>query len=328
MPIIVTGSIATDHLMQFPGRFTDSLLPDQLDRVSLSFLVDELLVRRGGVAANICFTMGQLGANPVLLDAVGADFPDYGSWLERHGVDISHVHVFDDVQTARFVCTTDQEMNQIGSFYAGAMARARLIELGPVVSKVGPVDLVMISAGDPAAMVQHAQECRQRGIPYGADPSQQLARLEGPEAAELVSGARFLFSNDYELGLLKAKTGWTDADVLTHVEYRITTLGSKGVEIVAADGSLLHVPVVGETAKVDPTGVGDAFRGGFLAGLHRGLGLERAAQLGSLMATLVLETVGTQEYTFDPVVAGQRLRDGYGEAAADEIIAAMQFATV
>lgn len=326
MPIIVTGSIATDHLMQFPGKFTDSLVADQLHRVSLSFLVDELLVRRGGVAANICFSMGQLGADPVLLDAVGADFPDYASWLERHGVDVSHVRVFDDVQTARFVCTTDQDMNQIGSFYAGAMARAREIELGPVVSAIGDVDLVMISAGDPAAMVRHAQECRQRGLPFGADPSQQLARLEGPEAAELVTGAKFLFSNDYELGLLKQKTGWSDDDVRGAVEYRVTTLGANGVEIVSKDGSRLHVPVVGETAKVDPTGVGDAFRGGFLAGLHRGLNHERSAQLGSLMATLVLETVGTQEYTFDAASAVERLRDGYGAEAADEIVRAMRFA--
>ena len=156
MPIVVTGSIATDHLMHFPGKFVDSLLPDQLHRVSLSFLVDDLVVRRGGVAANICFGMGLLGVAPVLLDAVGADFDDYASWLQRHGVDTSHVHVFGDVQTARFVCTTDDEMNQIGSFYAGAMARSREIEIAPVATSLGAIDLVMISAGDPEAMVRHA----------------------------------------------------------------------------------------------------------------------------------------------------------------------------
>lgn len=328
MPIIVTGSIATDHLMHFPGKFTDSLLPDQLHRVSLSFLVDDLVVRRGGVAANICFGMGLLGVRPVLLDAVGADFDDYASWLERHGVDCSHVRVFGEVQTARFVCTTDDAMNQIGSFYAGAMARAREIELGPVAASQSSVELVMISAGDPAAMVRHAEECRQRGYAFGADPSQQLARMDGVDIAQLVQGAELLFSNDYELGLMQSKTGWTAQQVLDSVGHRITTLGSKGVEIVASDGSRLAVSVVPEIAKVDPTGVGDAFRSGFLAGRFRGLGFERSAQLGSLMATLALETVGTQEYTFEPAEAITRLEGSYGADAAVEIAGAMGFVAV
>ncbi len=314
--------------MHFPGKFTDSLLPDQLHRVSLSFLVDDLVVRRGGVAANIAFGMGLLGIRPILLDAVGADFDDYASWLSRHGVDCSHVHVFSEVQTARFVCTTDDDMNQIGSFYAGAMARAREIELGPVVDAVGSVDLVMISAGDPAAMVRHAEECRQRGLTFAADPSQQLARMDGVDAAKLVAGAEFWFSNDYELGLLLSKTGWTEAELMSKVGHRITTLGSKGVEIVGADGSRLHVPVVPELAKIDPTGVGDAFRAGFVAGRYRGLTFERSAQLGSLMATLVLETIGTQEYLFEPSTAITRLSDCYGETAATEIASAMGFVSV
>ena len=328
MPIVVTGSIATDHLMHFPGKFVDSLLPDQLHRVSLSFLVDDLVVRRGGVAANICFGMGLLGVGPVLLDAVGADFDDYASWLQRHGVDTSHVHVFGDVQTARFVCTTDDEMNQIGSFYAGAMARSREIEIAPVAAAVGGIDLVMISAGDPAAMVRHAEECRQRGYTFAADPSQQLARMEGPDVAKLVTGAELWFSNDYELGLLLSKTGWTEPQFMEQVGHRITTLGSKGVDIVASDGSRLHVPVVPELAKVDPTGVGDAFRSGFVAGRYRGLSFERSDQLGSLMATLVLETIGTQEYAFDPAAAVVRMADCYGQDAATEIAKAMVFVTV
>ncbi len=327
MPIVVTGSIATDHLMHFPGKFVDSLLPDQLHRVSLSFLVDDLVVRRGGVAANICFGMGLIGVSPVLLDAVGADFDDYASWLERHGVDCSHVHVCKDVQTARFVCTTDDEMNQIGSFYAGAMARSREIEIGPVAAALGAIDLVMISAGDPAAMVRHAQECRQRGYTFAADPSQQLARMDGPDVATLVTGAELWFSNDYELGLLLSKTGWSESQFMDQVGHRITTLGSKGVDIVASDGSRLHVPVVPELAKVDPTGVGDAFRSGFVGGRYRGLSFERSAQLGSLMATLVLETIGTQEYTFDPAVATVRMADCYGQDAAAEIAKAMGFVT-
>jgi adenosine kinase len=328
VPIVVTGSIATDHLMHFPGKFTDSLLPDQLHRVSLSFLVDDLVVRRGGVAANICFGMGLLGVRPILLDAVGADFDDYASWLERHGVDCSFVHVFQDVQTARFVCTTDDAMNQIGSFYAGAMARSREIEIGPVAAAGSGIDLVMIGAGDPSAMVRHAQECRERGFTFAADPSQQLARMDGVDVAKLAAGAELWFSNDYELGLLLSKTSWTESQLLERIGHRVTTLGSKGVDIVASDGSRLHIPVVPELAKVDPTGVGDAFRSGFLAGRFRSLSFERSAQLGSLLATLVLETTGTQEYTFDPGSAMVRLADCYGAESADEISHAMGFVTV
>ena len=323
MPIAVCGSIATDHLMHFPGRFSESLLPDQLHRVSLSFLVDDLVVRRGGVAPNICFGMAALGLNPVLVGAAGADFGDYDSWLTRHGVDCSKVHRCEDVQTARFVCTTDEDMNQIASFYAGAMARAREIELGPIAAAYGGLDLVVIAADDPAAMVRHSQECRERGYRFAADPSQQLARMEGDDVAELVRGADLLLTNDYELGLLKSKTGWSDRAVLDVVGHRVTTLGSQGVEIVAADGSRLAVPALPEKSKVDPTGVGDAFRAGFLAGRSLALSFERAAQLGSLMATLTLETVGTQEYQLDTAVARVRLADAYGEDAAAEIAVAL-----
>jgi adenosine kinase len=319
MPIAVSGSIATDHLMHFPGRFADSLLPDQLHRVSLSFLVDDLVVRRGGVAPNICFGMALLGLHPVLVGAAGTDFADYESWLTRHGVDCSKVHLCDDVQTARFVCTTDDEMNQIASFYAGAMARAREIEIEPIARAYGGLDLVVISADDPAAMVRHSEECRDRGYRFAADPSQQLARMDGPEVASLITGASVLFTNDYELGLLRSKTGWSNEKILAAVGYRVTTLGSKGVEIVSSDGSRLTVGALPEKSKTDPTGVGDAFRAGFLAGTAQGLTLERSAQLGSLMATLTLETIGTQEYQLDSDVARVRLADAYGEDAAADI---------
>ncbi len=325
VPIAVAGSIATDHLMHFPGRFVDTLLPDQLHRVSLSFLVDDLVVRRGGVAPNICFGMALLGLRPVLVGAAGADFGEYDGWLTRHGVDCTHVHRSDDVQTARFVCTTDDEMNQIASFYAGAMSRAREIELAPIARAYGGLDLVVISADDPEAMVRHSQECRERGYPFAADPSQQLARIDGPQVASLITGASLLFTNDYELGLLQSKTGWSADKILASVGYRVTTLGSKGVEIVAADGSRVAVGALPEKSKTDPTGVGDAFRAGFLAGRARSLGLERSAQLGSLMATLTLETVGTQEYTLDADVARVRLADAYGEDAAAEIAVALDW---
>jgi len=315
----VTGSIATDHLMHFPGRFSDQLLPDQLDRVSLSFLVDELELRRGGVAANICFGMGQLGLRPVLLGAVGRDFAEYRSWLERHGVDCESVHVSEVAHTARFVCTTDDDMCQIASFYAGAMSEARLIELAPVAERVGGLDLVLVGANDPAAMLRHTYECRQRGYPFAADPSQQLARMSGTEIRELVEGAAYLLTNDYEKGLLESKTGWSDAEVLARVDVRVTTHGARGAVIEATGSRPIAVPVVPEERKVDPTGVGDAFRSGFLAGRAWGLQLERAAQIGSLLATMVLETVGTQEYVVKPDQFLDRLAGAYGGDAADEV---------
>lgn len=319
MPVAVTGSIATDHLMHFPGRFAEQVVADKLDRISLSFLVDDLVVRRGGVASNIAFAMGVLGAGPVLVGAVGADFDDYRSWLERHGVDCAGVHVSETAHTARFVCTTDDDMCQIASFYTGAMAEARNIELTPIAHRVGGLDLVLVGPNDPDAMLRHSQECRDEGYLFAADPSQQMARMDGAQVRELVVGAEYLFSNDYEWQLLLRKTGWSEDEVLARVGMRITTLGEKGVEIVSRDAPAVHVSALPETTKADPTGVGDAFRGGFLAGRSRGLGLERAAQLGSLVAVLVLETVGPQEWQLDTADATRRLAAAYGEQAAAEI---------
>ncbi len=319
MPVAVTGSIATDHLMHFPGRFADQLVAERLDRVSLSFLVDDLVVRRGGIAANIAFGMGVLGCSPVLVGAVGADFADYRSWLERHGVDCAGVHVSEVAHTARFVCTTDDDMCQIASFYAGAMAEARNIELAPIEAAVGGLDLVLVSPNDPEAMLRHSDEARQRGYDFVADPSQQLARMDGADAKRLVTGAKYLFSNDYEWELLLKKTGWTEAEVLDQVGMRVTTLGEKGVEIVSRDGLSLQVAAVPETNKLDPTGVGDGFRAGFFAAVSSGLSIERAAQLGSLIAVLVLETVGPQEWTLDAEAGLARLSGAYGPAAAEEL---------
>jgi len=319
MPVLVAGSIATDHLMHFPGKFSEQLLADQLHKVSLSFLVDDLVVRRGGVAPNICYGMAQLGGNPVLIGAVGEDFDDYRGWLERHGVDCRHVYVSPVHHTARFVCTTDEEMCQIGSFYAGAMPEARHIELKTAWDATG-ADLAVISAYDPDSMVQHSQECRERGYRFAADPSQQIARMDGEQLRALIEGADLLFTNDYEKSLLESKTGLSGADVLKLVTVRITTLGSSGVEITGQDLEPVHVAVAKERGKADPTGVGDAFRAGLLSARGWGLSWERSAQVGSLLATLVLETVGTQEYQVDKVEFAERLAESYGDECAAEVV--------
>ncbi len=323
MTIAVTGSIATDHLMRFPGRFSEQLLAEHLQKVSLSFLVDDLVVHRGGVAGNMAYAIGVLGGDAALVGAAGVDFTDYREWLESAGVNCASVLVSDTQHTARFVCTTDEDMAQIASFYPGAMSQARNIKLADVVAAVGEPELVIVGANDPEAMFAHTDECRALGLAFAADPSQQLARLSGEEIRRLVGGATYLFSNDYEWDLMLSKTGWSDADVAGQVGLRITTLGAKGVDIVGADGTNIHVGVVPETAQVDPTGVGDAFRAGFLTGRGAGLDLERSAQLGSLVAVLVLETTGTQNWTWDATVARTRLAEAYGAEAADEIAAAL-----
>ncbi|GGN29807.1 adenosine kinase [Actinoplanes campanulatus] len=319
MKIAVTGSIATDHLMHFPGRFADQLIADQLHKVSLSFLVDDLVVRRGGVAPNMAFGMGKLGLRPILVGAVGADFGDYRSWLERHGVDCGSVHVSDTAHTARFVCTTDDDLNQIASFYAGAMAEARNIELRPVHERAGGLDLVLVGANDPAAMIRHSEECRERGYAFAADPSQQLARMDGSDVLSLISGAEFLLTNEYERSLLETKAGLTGDQVLEQVKIRVTTLGKDGVEITGRGIERIHVPVVPDVIGEDPTGVGDGFRAGFFAGVSWGLGLERSAQVGSLVAALVLETVGTQEYDIKAPEFTKRFASAYGDEAAAEV---------
>ncbi|MFZ9284200.1 MAG: carbohydrate kinase family protein [Candidatus Nanopelagicales bacterium] len=323
MRIIVSGSIATDHLMRFPGKFTDSLVADQLNHVSLSFLVDDLVVHRGGAGANISFGLGCLGLKPILVGAVGVDFVDYRSWLERHGVNCDSIYVSEVAQTARFVCTTDEAQNQIASFYAGAMSEARNIELSPIINKLAEPPLVLIGPDDPEAMIRRTDECRQRGYDFAADPSQQLARMDGDQIRLLIDGAKYLFTNEYEAALTEQKTGWSAAEILQRVQHRITTLGAKGARVESAAGDVIEVGCPKERTLADPTGVGDGFRAGFLAGVAKGLSHERAAQIGATLATLVIENVGPQEYRFEENDFISRILATYGEQAAEEISAVL-----
>lgn len=316
MQVAVTGSIATDHLMTFSGRFAESLVAEQLDKISVSFLADDLQVRRGGVAANIAFGMANLGQRPVLVGSVGHDFGDYRAWLTRHGVDCESVLVDESTHTARFVCTTDRDMAQIATFYPGAMVAARGIELLPVIDRVGVVDVVLVGPNDPVAMARHTAECRERGLSFAADPSQQLAFMEGPAILDLIDGADYLFTNEYEAHLIRNKTGLSEAEVAARVTTQVTTKGKDGATIVQRGQAPLHVDIAGSPTAVDPTGVGDAFRAGFLTGLAAGVDLRLAAQLGSLLAAYVVETVGTQEYVLRTSEVLARLGRAYGEPAA------------
>ncbi|MEY3344927.1 MAG: hypothetical protein RL125_648 [Actinomycetota bacterium] len=326
MRIAVAGSVGRDHLMTFPGKFTDSLVAESLEKVSLSFLVDGLDVRRGGCAANISFGMGMLGLRPTLIASVGKDWDDYQAWLNRHGVDTTHVRVSETLHTALYMVTTDTSLNQIASFFPGAMSEAREIELAPVMEKSGRFDLVMISPDDPEAMVRHTDSCRGAGIPFAADPSQQLARMNGDEIRTLIDGATYLFLNEYELALAMQKTGWSDEEILSRVGTRVVTLSSDGAKVERKGEKEVRVSVPKEKAKVDPTGVGDAFRSGYLAGIAWGLEAERCAQLGSMIATYVIETKGTQEYRFNKSSFLARFTGAYGAQPASEIEPHLQIA--
>ncbi len=316
MRIAVTGSIATDHLMTFPGRFVDQLMPDKLDKIALSFLVDNLVIKRGGVAANIAFGLGGLGLRPLLVGTAGGDFADYRDWLEQHGVDTSGVRESAHQHTARFVGTTDTDLNQIASFYPGAMTEDRDIDLSEL---AGQVDLVLVGASDPDAMLAFTKQCVAAQIPFAADTSWQLARLDGEQVRTLVTGADYLFCNEYEATLTMHKTGWSEAELTEQVGIQVTTLGGRGARVDQHGQPPILVPAVPGVEPAEPTGAGDAFRSGFLAAVSWGLSLERAAQLGNIVAVHALESTGPQEYQLHPEPLMARFAVAYGDQATAEI---------
>jgi adenosine kinase len=293
MRIIVTGSIAYDYLMSFPGSFTEHLLPDHLQRVSLSFLVDSMDKRRGGCAPNIAYTLALLGERPVLMGTAGQDFDEFRRWLDEAGIDTSLVKQVDGKFTASFFCSTDKSGNQIASFYTGAMANAGELSF----CDAGGCDLAIISPNDPGAMVRYARECRELGIPYIYDPSQQVARMSGDDLKDGVVGARIVICNDYEYEILREKTGLDAAAMLQHDEAVIITKGEKGSSILLRDRTI-DTPAVTPAGAVDPTGVGDAFRGGLMKGLAAGAPWETCGRLGSVAATYALEHLGGSSHRY------------------------------
>ncbi len=317
MNIVVTGSIAYDYLMTFPGRFREHILPDHLDTISLSFLVDEMRRQRGGCAANIAYNLALLGEHPYLMGTVGQDFGEYRTWLEAHGVDTTLTREEPDLFTASFFVNTDLDGNQIASFYTGAMARARQLSLHS--SPVPRPDLVTISPNDPQAMVKYAQECQTLGIPYLYDPSQQIIRLSGEELRQGLEGCALLVVNEYEFEMLQEKTGLDAERIRTApAEACVMTRGAEGASIWAGD-TRYDIPVVPPARIDDPTGVGDAFRAGLIKGMALGLGWALAGRVGALAATYVLELPGPQshEYTWDAFVA--RFRQHFDDDGALDV---------
>lgn len=293
MRTVVTGSIAYDYLMSFPGKFTEHFLPEHFQRVSLSFLVDTMDKRRGGCAPNIAYTLALLGERPSLMATAGQDFEEYRRWLDAAGVDTSLVGIVQDKFTASFFCSTDEANNQIASFYTGAMAHAAELSF----RTAGAIDLVIISPNDPAAMVQYAEECRTLGIKFIFDPGQQCARMSGDELADGLNGAFMVICNDYEFELIRQKTGKSEADILAGAELLVITKGEHGSSIMRKTGQV-DVPAVTPHKIADPTGVGDAFRGGFMKGLASGASDEVCGRLGSVAATYALEHLGGTSHSY------------------------------
>ncbi|MEQ8677435.1 MAG: carbohydrate kinase family protein [Aggregatilineales bacterium] len=310
MNIVVTGSIAYDYLMRFPGHFKDHLIPEELHQVSVSFLVEEMTKHWGGVAANIAYTLGVMGLQPKLMGTAGRDFPDYRNWLENVGVDTSTVRQLDHVFTASFFVNTDLDNNQIASFYAGAMSLAKDYSLQDALN--GKPDLIVISPNDPGAMSNYAEESRKMGVRFIYDPSQQVARLSGEELKQDMQGAYAMFANAYEAKIICQKTGLTIDDLRKMVDVLVITQGPNGCHVYE-NGTLAEIPAFPTNIIKDPTGVGDAFRAGFIFGLSHEWDIELCAKVGSLCATYVLEQVGTQghRYTTDEFI--QRFRAEYDD---------------
>ncbi len=312
MNLVLTGSIAFDYLMTFPGRFQDHILPDQLDRLSLSFLVDHMVVQRGGIAANIAYTLGLLGERPRVMATVGEDFAEYRTWLEDHGVDTTTIKTIPGLFTASFFVNTDEINAQIASFYTGAMAKAselHFIDLDP------KPDLTVISPNDPLAMIQYVTECRELEIPYLYDPSQQIVRLNPDDIQIGIEGCLGLLANDYELGLIIEKTGLDVEKMTQWAKFVVITRGENGIDIYT-NGDLIQIKAIAPQVMVDPTGVGDAFRGGFLKGFMNKLDLETCGRIGALAATYCIESKGTQGHTFDLPKFTQRFREHYKDQSA------------
>jgi adenosine kinase len=293
MKIVVTGSIAYDYLMSFPGKFTEHFLPDHMDRISLSFLVDSMDKRRGGCAPNIAYTLALLGERPLIMATAGEDFGEYRRWLDAAGIDTSLVTQVPGKFCASFFCSTDQHNSQIASFYTGAMAHAAELSF----RTVKDCDLAIVSPNDPAAMVQYSEECRTMGIRYIFDPGQQCARMSGDELNAGLAGATILICNDYEFELLRQKAGVSEEGILAHSEALIVTRGEHGSSVYTSAGRV-DVPAVPPHRIADPTGVGDAFRGGLMKGLALGWPYHMSARLGGVAATYCLEHLGGTSHAY------------------------------
>jgi adenosine kinase len=316
MKIVITGSVAYDYLMSFPGKFADNILPDQIHRLSVSFLVKEMKKYRGGVAPNIAYTMALLGSRPQILATVGQDFTEYRAWLEAKGVDTSLIKEIADEFCASFFCTTDASQNQIASFYIGAMAYAGELTFA---QHAPDTALTIISPNDPGAMRAYVHECKALNIPYIYDPSQQTIWATAEELCDGLDGARFLSVNEYEFNLIQEKTGLSAQQIRQRAQGILLTKGAHGSEVMV-NGDVYEIPAVAPRQVVDPTGAGDAFRAGFMRGMELGVDWEICGRMGALAATYVLEQAGTQNHSYTPAQFVARYREHFDDHGALDVL--------
>lgn len=316
MNVVITGSIAYDYVMFFAGEFADHLLEEQLSQLSVSFLVDSMRRERGGIAANIAFTMALLKGRPRIMATVGEDFGEYRTWLERHGVDTSGILEIEDVYCASFFANIDRQQNQIGSFYAGAMARAAELSFA---EHAPDAELAVISPNEPAAMSSYVKECKRLGISYIYDPSQQTIRLSGDDLCAGIDGCMLLTVNEYELGMIEKKTGLTRKEILQMSGGLLVTRGARGSEIFV-NGENYRIPAVPPAHVAEPTGAGDAFRAGLLRGIELGLPWNICGRIGALAATYVLEHMGTQNHVFSTAEFVARYREHFDDEGRLDVL--------
>jgi adenosine kinase len=313
--IVVTGSVAFDYLMRFPGRFVEHLVPDRMDRLSVSFLVDDMRRVPGGCGSNISYGLAILGERPLLVASAGRDAAEYRDWLAGQGVDVSGLILQPDLFTASFFVSTDRDQNQVASFYTGAMARAR--DLSVTDAAPGDVALVVISPNDPDAMGKYAGECRELAIPFVYDPSQQVARLSGADLLAGIAGAFLVITNDYEAGILAQKTELDREGLEARVPVLVTTHGADGstISVAGPRGRERHDVPAARLVRpaVDPTGVGDAYRAGLLRGIRIGAPWDVAGRIGSVAAAIVLETIGPQPPRYPPDEFVARYASEFGD---------------
>ena len=317
MTLVLSGSVAYDYIMTFPGHFREHILVDKLESLSLSFLVESLTRQRGGVAPNIAYTLSLLGERPILMATVGEDFGEYRAWLEANGIDTTGLRTIPGVMTASYFVSTDQAQAQIASFYPGAMAHAAALRLADLPERPARV---VISPDSPDAMRERVRECKALAIPYAYDPSQQIIRLTAEDLLEGIECCSLLVVNEYEMGMICNKTGLSEARLLELAGAVVKTCGENGACIHAA-GETHTIPAVAPHRLVDPTGVGDAFRGGLFRGIAAGWPWELSGRVGALAATFCLEQLGTQNHRFTRPEFVTRFREHFDDGGRlDELL--------
>lgn len=312
MSIIVTGSLAYDNILQFPGRFEEHILPEQLSNLNISFLVDDMTRVRGGCASNIAYSLGLLKKKPVVMATAGKDFDEFDQWLRRSGVDTSLIKIIETDFTASCFITTDENNNQITGFYAGAMGKAGRLSFYDM-ADVKDVEIAIISPNAPDAMVKYCRECRELGIPFIFDPGHQIPRLTPQELIDCITGSLFTVQNNYELNMILHRTGRTLDDLLGLTSAVIVTKGKEGSRIHVKDMDVIKIEAARPLRIGDPTGSGDAYRAGLIAGYLAGLDLETIGKLSSQIAVYVVEEKGPAEHFFTERQLAERYRESYGE---------------